>query len=165
MRWHAGLPVVGQVRVCTCFQNRLGVLMSLLLLICWSVQAQAPAGWELFARVKFTEKFVKDQNEYYLVPLLDSRIRAHEGQQITIKGHYIPIDMGKNAIVVSKYPYSMCLFCGGAGPESVAEVIFETKMPKLKPDQLITVTGKLALNDKDVMHMNFILKEAQLVTQ
>jgi len=59
----------------------------------------------------------------------------------------------------------MCFFCGGAGPESVAEVIFKDKTPRLKPDQLVTITGTLDLNDTDVMHMNFILREAQISQQ
>jgi hypothetical protein len=139
--------------------------VGLLYCLALPVFGQATEGWEVFARVKFTEKFFKEQDEYYLVPLLDTRIRAHEGRPVKLKGHYIPMEMGKNAIVLSKYPYSSCFFCGGAGPESVAEVVMKDKLPKLKPDQVITVTGILALNDSDVMHMNFILKEAQIINE
>lgn len=134
----------------------------LLLVVSPAVQAQSTAGWEHFARVKFTEKFFKTQNEYYLVPLLDSNIRALAGKELTLRGHYIPVELAKGAIMLSKYPYAQCFFCGGAGPESVAEVIFKEKVPRLKADQIITVRGVLSLNDTDVMHMNFILRDATL---
>ncbi len=165
MTLHAGLPVEGQARKHTCLKKRWSAVIGFLFLGAMLTQAQSTDGWEMFARVKFTEKLFTEQNEYYLVPVLDERIRAHKGQRITLKGHYIPMDLGKNAIVLSKYPYSMCFFCGGAGPESVAEVIFKDKTPRLKPDQLVTITGTLDLNDTDVMHMNFILREAQISQQ
>lgn len=119
--------------------------------------------WEIFAKVKFTQKFFKELDEYYLVPFLDSRIRFYEGKEITLEGHYLSFDLNnKNSVIVSKYPYSACFFCGGAGPESVAEVIFALKLPRFKPDQVITVTGILKLNNSDVNHMNFILEQARL---
>lgn len=120
-------------------------------------------GWDLFASVKFTEQFYKELNEFYLVPLLDSKIRAYEGKEVTLEGYYMPFDIGNQyTIVLSKNSYSQCFFCGGAGPESVAEVVFLSRPPKFKIDQIITVTGKLKLNDKDLNRMNFILEQAQL---
>ena len=65
-------------------------------------------------------------------------------------------------IILSKFPYSQCFFCGGAGPESVAEIYFSSKRPRLKADQLITVTGLLKLNALDINHMNFILENARI---
>lgn len=121
--------------------------------------------WSILARVKFTEKFYKELNEYYLVPLLDTRIRAYEGKPFTLKGHYLALDLeDRRAIVLSKNPYAACFFCGGAGPESVAEVIFDGKRPRLKADQVITVTGVLKLNDKDLNHLNFIIEQAHIET-
>lgn len=123
----------------------------------------SPDGWDIFAKVKFTERYFKDMDAYFLVPFLDSRIRFYEGKEMTLKGHCLPLDVGnRNTIVLSKNPYAACFFCGGAGPESVAEVVFASKPPRFKADQVITVTGILKLNDKDVNHMNFILMNAQL---
>jgi hypothetical protein len=121
-------------------------------------------GWDIFARVKFTEQAIR--NEYYLVPFLDTRIKSYEGKVVSLKGYYLPMDLDdERTIILSKNPYSMCFFCGGAGPESVAEIIFSSKRPKLKADQIITVSGKLKLNARDVEHMNFILEDATLKTQ
>lgn len=64
--------------------------------------------------------------------------------------------------MISRYPFAACFFCGGAGPESVAEVKFAKKKPELEIDDLITITGRLKLNDKDMSRMTFIIEEAKL---
>jgi hypothetical protein len=121
-------------------------------------------GWEILAKVKFTRKLMKPYNEYFLVPLFDSHILAYKGKDFTLTGYYIPIELeNSKTIILSKVPNSQCFFHGGAGPESVAEIIFPANAPKLKPDQIITVTGKLKLNDSDVEHMNFILENARII--
>jgi hypothetical protein len=136
------------------------------ILLAWLVLFLPPGdeGWDIFARVKFTEQAIR--NEYYLVPFLDTRIKSYEGKVVSLKGYYLPMDLDdERTIILSKNPYSMCFFCGGAGPESVAEIIFSSKKPKLKPDQIITVSGKVKLNARDVEHMNFLLEDATLKAQ
>lgn len=121
-------------------------------------------GWALFAGVKYTNTFYKEYNEYFLKPFFDSKIKRFEGQEILLKGHYMPLDYAQNnVIILSKYPFAACFFCGMAGPESVAEIYFKTRSPKLKADQIIQVSGKLKLNDTNIEHMNFILTEAEII--
>lgn len=140
--------------------------VSVLAMMVWSVlcvraQDQQPDGWAIFSRVKFSEKFFKEENTTYLYPLFDTRIRAYEGKEVVLTGHYIPWDVEDHRVmIVSKFPNNACFFCGGAGPETVAEVYFAQAAPRLKADQVITVRGKLKLNDRDVDHMNFILTGA-----
>ncbi|MCW5911033.1 MAG: hypothetical protein KIT62_08160 [Cyclobacteriaceae bacterium] len=120
-------------------------------------------GWKLFAQVRFEPKYFPEYKEKYLVPKFSEAILSKAGTEVTVRGHYLPFDMGGQSIIVSKYPYAACFFCGGAGPESVAEIFFSNKPPRFKADQVITVRGKLRLNDKDVNHMNFILDDAALL--
>jgi hypothetical protein len=121
-------------------------------------------GWALFAGVKYTNTFYKEHNEYFLKPSFDQKIKRFEGQEILLKGHFMPLDyVQNNVIILSKHPYSSCFFCGAAGPETVAEIYFKTKKPKLKADQVIQVSGKLKLNDTNIEHMNFILTEAEII--
>lgn len=123
-------------------------------------------GWDLFAKVKFTSKFYKQFNEYFLTPRFDEQIRKYEGKEFVLKGHYLPFDLSdKHHIIISKFPYAQCFFCGGAGPESVAEVHFKEKPRRFKADEIIMVKGRLRLNDTDVNHTNFILEEAELVVK
>ncbi len=140
------------------------VTTGLVILFTSVVAQQSPEdGWATFARVAFKSTFFKEYDEYYLVPNFDTSIRAREGTEVVIRGHYMPFELPDNALIVSKYPYAACFFCGGAGPESVAEVYLTSKPPKLKVDQVIVVRGKLRLNNTDINHMNFILEEAEII--
>ncbi|MBE62471.1 MAG: hypothetical protein CMB89_08935, partial [Flammeovirgaceae bacterium] len=64
------------------------------------------------------------------------------------------------SIILSKFPYSSCFFCGGAGLESVVEVQFSLPPRHFKPDEVITVEGVLRLNENDFDHLVFILEKA-----
>jgi len=141
-------------------------ILAITLIFSFSAFAQSSKvdGWSNFARVKFTPKLFKKSNEYFLVPFFDQRIRSLEGTEIILKGYHIPFDLPKNQLIISKTPNASCFFCGGAGPESVAEINLKSNAPKLKVDQIISVKGKLKLNDKDINHMNFILVEAEIIT-
>jgi len=133
------------------------------LIIALGVFVTPEEGWTLFAKTKFKSKYFKEQDEHFLVPSFDQLLLSKRGGEIQIKGHYMPIDMKGNSLILSRYPYSSCFFCGGAGPESVAEIVLKDKKPKLKADQVITVKGRLRLNESDINHLNFVLEEAEIV--
>lgn len=134
-----------------------------LLALCFLLLLPSSDGWTVFARVKFKSTFFKEINEYFLVPTFSTELNTLVGKDFTLKGHYIPFDLPANTIILSKNPFASCFFCGGAGPESVAEINFKNKRPKLKVDQVIEVKGILRLNGTDINHMNFILDEAELL--
>jgi hypothetical protein len=126
----------------------------------------SPDGWNLFSTVKFSPKLIKELNDYYLIPAFNSKIRFYEGKELTLEGYYMPLDLSnRNTIVISRNPYAQCFFCGGAGPESVAEITFASRPPKFKMDQIVRVSGILKLNDTDIEHMNFMLTDAKLETR
>ncbi len=128
-----------------------------------SVFAQTD-GWTSFAKTKFEAKYNGKAQEYFLYPNFSTELKALEGKEIDLEGYYLPIDVEGDAyIILSKFPYSQCFFCGGAGPESISEVVFKTKQDRFEADQFIRVKGKLRLNTSDIEHGNFILEEAVLV--
>lgn len=139
------------------------VLSLLTLLISASVLAQSD-GWSALAKTKFDAKYNEKAGEYFLYPTFPADLKAQVGKEFELEGYYLPIDVDGNAyIILSKFPYSQCFFCGGAGPESIAEVYFKTKAPQFEPDQFIRIKGKLKLNDSDLEHGNFIVEEAVLI--
>jgi hypothetical protein len=149
-------------------RSMLNQTLILLLFACLPIQAIPHAvtdGWNHFATVKFSPKLFKEVDEYYLVPQFTPSIRQYENKSFQLKGHYMPIDMpDKRSIILSKFPYSACFFCGAAGSESVAEIRFKTIPHRFKSDQVITVRGTLVLNSNDFTHMTFILTDAELIT-
>jgi hypothetical protein len=129
-----------------------------------TVYSQQMNTWNLFSKTKFEPKFEEELGEYIFYPQFTPEIKKLEGKEITLEGFYVPFaPEGDSYIILSKYPMSQCFFCGGGGPESVAEVNFAKATPTFKVDDLITVRGKLKLNSGDLDHINFILTDAVLV--
>lgn len=133
--------------------------------ICASSFGQTkPDTWSMFARTKFEPKYYEKIGEYLFYPNFPADLKALEGKEITIEGYYVPFAPEDGEyIIISKYPMSQCFFCGGAGPESIAEVNFAKQQSKFQVDDLITVKGKLKLNIDDVDHVNFILDQSVLI--
>lgn len=119
--------------------------------------------WKKLADVEFTRKLNKEVNMHFLYPTFGPTVKALQGKEIQIKGYMIPIDENENIYVVSAQPMAMCFFCGGSGPESIMELQFKNKKQRFKTDEVRTVKGVLQLNPADIEHLNYILKNAEIV--
>jgi hypothetical protein len=142
-------------------KNFIGV--SCLLVLSGSLLAQGD-GWASFAKTKFETKYNEKVAEYFMMPVFPTELKVLIGKEVDLEGYYMPIDVdGNEYIILSKFPYSQCFFCGGAGPETIAEIYFKIKPSKFVADQFIRVKGKVKLNETDLEHGNFILTDAVLV--
>lgn len=120
--------------------------------------------WDIFAKTKFELKFDEKIGENIFVPNFPANLKAMEGKVLTVEGYYVPFaPEDGNYIIISKFPMSQCFFCGGGGPETIAEVNFAGDTPTFAIDDIITVKGKLRLNVEDPDHINFILEQATLI--
>jgi uncharacterized membrane protein YcgQ (UPF0703/DUF1980 family) len=140
-----------------------------IILVCFVTAAFSQGkidSWNEFAKTKFEPKYYEKLGEYLFYPTFSDALHALEGKEITVEGFYVPFaPEDGNYIIISKFPMSQCFFCGGGGPESIAEVNFKNNAGKFQVDDLITVKGKLKLNKDDPDHVNFILTEAVLVNK
>lgn len=137
----------------------------LIYLLSMAAMGQATDSWNLFAKTKFEPKFNEKIGEYLFYPTFTEDVKKLEGKEITLEGFYVPFaPEDDDYIIISKFPMSQCFFCGGGGPESVAEVNFAKDPGSFQVDDLITVRGKLKLNSADLDHINFILTDAVLVS-
>jgi hypothetical protein len=122
--------------------------------------------WNEFAKTKFEPKYDQKIEEYIFYPTFPEALKAMEGKEITVQGFYVPFaPEDGDYIILSKFPMSQCFFCGGGGPESIAEINFAKGTTKFQVDDLITVKGKLKLNADSIDHGNFILTDAVLVSK
>lgn len=131
-----------------------------------TVRGQVPSpedSWNWFATVPFKNTYVKEASAFLLVPQFTTVHRERQGQRVQIEGYLIPFDDDSRFVVLSRYPFSSCFFCGGAGPESVAELIWKGKPPRTKMDEFVRVEGVLKLNDSNYERLNFIIDEATIV--
>ena len=121
-------------------------------------------GWEVFAKVPFKVEYIEQFGFEAEMPKFDKEILARQGKEMILEGYHLPIDYGRETIVLSKQPYASCFFCGGGvGQETIAEIHFTKKQRRFKADEILKVRGTLKLNDSDFDHFVFILEEAELV--
>lgn len=122
--------------------------------------SQKKVSWNDLAQVTFRNVYNVNYDDYFLKPTFDTSIKTLEGSKIKITGYFLDFSSEDDQfLLLSRNPMSSCFFCGGSGPESVVEVIFKNNT-KYKTDQIVEVIGVLELNDDDVDHCNYILKDA-----
>ena len=87
-------------------------------------QAQDDNLWQSLADLTFKKEYDEMLGFKVDVPVFSETLKQLEGKEVTIKGYIIPVEGYKShtEFVFSAYPYNMCFFCGGAGPETVMEV-------------------------------------------
>ncbi|MCO6486087.1 MAG: hypothetical protein J5I41_09985 [Saprospiraceae bacterium] len=127
--------------------------------------AQSPNMWEVFAKVRFSDTYVREFRDILPVPEFGPAITVWDGKEISLTGYVIPATEapGFEWIILSRYSFANCFFCGKAGVESIAEIRLKGKRPFFKNDHLYTFRGRLRLNKDDWNHLHFILEDAVLV--
>ncbi|MEO9869311.1 hypothetical protein [Ekhidna sp.] len=116
--------------------------------------------WETLADVKY-EKSQDEYGEIY-VPKFGDDVQKMNGKMVSLKGFIIPFEgmFEPKHIIISSLPIAACFFCGGSGPETVAEAYLKEEVKyTAKP---VTVIGKLVLNDTDIDQLMYVLKDAEI---
>ena len=146
--------------------------MRYLLLACFltlfaglSAQTAAASTWQELAKITYEKKYDELLGFKVDVPVFGKSVKEMEGKVIEISGYIVPVEGYKshNEFVFSAYPYNMCFFCGGAGPETVMEVT-ATEPVKYSTSR-ITLRGKLTLNDSNINQLMYLLTDAELVSK
>ena len=137
----------------------ISILFIMLSLACFS---QKTVTWNDLAQVTFEEKYLEEFEMNFLSPIFDSSIIELDSQIINVTGYFINLDPAEEVFILSREPMATCFHCGGAGPESAIELKFAPgARVYFKTDDIITITGRFAINAEDLNHMNYILSEAR----
>lgn len=138
----------------------LGSLFCMLFAIV-KVEAQNEANmWKTLSKITYTKEYDEILGFKVDVPQFSDEIQALEDKEITIKGYIIPVEGYKShkEFIFSAYPYNMCFFCGGAGPETVMEV-YANEDIKYTTEPVV-IRGKLELNSSDINRLIYALHGA-----
>ncbi|MEN0002541.1 MAG: hypothetical protein AAF798_00310 [Bacteroidota bacterium] len=130
----------------------------------FSLQAQKKENpWKTLSKITYRKQYDEMLGFKIDIPVFSEQTKSLEGKEVTIRGYIIPVEGYKNhsEFVFSAFPYSMCFFCGGAGPETVMEVY--AKEPIKYSTEAITIKGTLELNDSDINRLIYALKDAVFV--
>ncbi len=137
------------------------------------LQAPPEGTWKTLLKLTFDVKYDERIDDIVFQPIFTTDIRALEGKEIVLKGYILPHDItqmggnpskGKNdgsMFIFSAFPAATCFYCGGAGPESVVEVLPSKAIPYSK--NLVSIKGKLTLNETDFLRLSYRLTNARLV--
>ena len=122
-------------------------------------QTNGSTSWKTLADITWVKQYDDLLGFKVDKPVFSDKIKALEGTKITLKGYIIPIEGYKShrEFVFSAYPYNLCFFCGGAGPETVMEV--EAIEAITYTAEQITIRGILKLNDSDLNRLMYMLTD------
>ena len=119
--------------------------------------------WKTLSKITFKKEYNEMMGFKVDVPVFSEEVKALEGKEVTIRGYIIPVEgyKGHKEFIFSAYPYNMCFFCGGAGPETVMEVFADESIEYTA--EPITIRGKLELNADDINRLIYAMKGAEKV--
>ena len=119
--------------------------------------------WKTLSKITYRKQFDELLGFKIDIPVFSDDVKALEGKEIVVKGYIIPTEGYKShtEFVFSAFPYNMCFFCGGAGPETVMEVI--AKDPIKFTAEAVSIRGVLELNEDDINRLMYILKEVEVL--
>ena len=143
-----------------------GIFLATFILILGLNGLSAQEGiWKTLSRITYKKEYNELMGFKVDVPVFSPEVKKLEGKVVTVRGYIIPVEGYKShtEFVFSAFPYNMCFFCGGAGPETVMEVY--AKRPVEYSAEAITLRGKLSLNDSDINRLIYAMTEVELVKE
>jgi len=129
------------------------------------VEVKKKSIWKTLSKITYKKEYNEIMGFKVDVPVFSEEVKALKGQEVELKGYIIPVEGYKShkEFIFSAFPYNMCFFCGGAGPETVMEV---ESLDAIKfTSESIRLRGILKLNADDINNLMYKLVDAQLVTK
>lgn len=119
--------------------------------------------WKTLAKITYVKEYDEIMGFKIDKPVFSDPVKELAEKEVTVKGYIIPVEGYKShtEFIFSAYPYNMCFFCGGAGPETVMEVL--SNEPVKYTAEQVTLKGKLVLNSDDINRLMYLLEDAVLV--
>jgi len=119
--------------------------------------------WKTLAKITYKKEFDEFLGFKIDVPVFADAVKVLEGQEVEVKGYIIPVEgyESHTEFIFSAFPYNMCFFCGGAGPETVMEV--EASEPIEYTSEQVILKGIIRLNDADINRLMYLLEDATWV--
>lgn len=127
--------------------------------------SKAARTWKTLSKITYKKEYDEIMGFKVDKPVFSRDVLALEDKTIEIKGYIIPVEgyKGHKEFVFSAFPYNMCFFCGGAGPETVMEV--KAKEPIKYSAEAVTLKGILKTNADDINRLIYSLTDAELVKE
>jgi len=138
-------------------------LLFIVTLLAFSNGVLAQSTWKTLSKVVYKLKKIDD---YDLdMPVFHPDVKALAGKEIKLKGYILALEGIKDQehFMFSLFPFDICYFCGGAGPETVVEAFTKNEKKIKYTSKPVMIKGVLELNNDNInMHM-YILRDVTLI--
>lgn len=126
-------------------------------------ELEAAQMWYKLSKITFKKVYDEFMGFKVDVPVFSESIKRWDGKEIEIRGYIVPSQgyEGQTEFFLSAYPYNMCFFCGGAGPETIMEVYTKEEIDYTA--EAVVVKGILRLNDTDINRLIYAIEDVELV--
>jgi hypothetical protein len=118
--------------------------------------------WDTLAKVSWNQYYSEELGFDVSEPNFSPEVLALNSKEITVKGYIMPIDSEPDYMVLSRFAYANCFFCGQAGPETVMEVFFPRNIKYF--NKKVTLKGILKLNSNDFYRLTYRLEKAKVLS-
>ena len=121
--------------------------------------------WKTLSKITYKKEYDEFLGFKIDKPVFAQSVQDLEDQEVDVKGYILPVEGYKShtEFIFSAYPYNLCFFCGGAGPETVMEV--ESTVPVEYTAEQVTLKGTLKLNPDDINRLMYLLIDARPVEE
>lgn len=129
------------------------------------VMKKDEGSWNTLSMVTYQRVFDETFGIDIEKPVLNPIVRTLEGKEIAVEGYIIPLTgkIEQSHFMLSRYPQSMCFFCGKAGPESAAQVFTKGGKKIAFTDKKIKVKGTLRINVTDITNLLYTLEDGVII--
>ncbi len=142
-------------------------ILLLLITISASLNAQMESkeNWNTLGMVTITKEYDESMGMEIQKPIVGIIAQQLDGKEVELSGFIIPLTgkLAQSHFMLSRYPQSMCFFCGKAGPETAAQVFMKDKKKVEFTEDKVTIKGILRINATDMNNLLYTLDQAELI--
>lgn len=130
-----------------------------------SAQSQSKQNWNTLGMVTISTEYDQSLGMEVQKPTVSIIAQQLDGKEVELSGFIIPLSgkLAQSHFMLSRYPQSMCFFCGKAGPETAAQVFMKNEKKVEFTEEKVTVKGILRINATDMNNLLYTLDQAELI--
>jgi len=141
-------------------------LILLFTTIAVAISAQtSKENWNTLGMVTISTEYDAAMGMEIQKPTVGIIAQQMDGKEVELAGFIIPLSgkLAQSHFMLSRYPQSMCFFCGKAGPETAAQVFMKNKEKVAFTEDKVTVKGILRINATDMNNLLYTIDQAEII--
>ena len=128
-------------------------------------QSESKENWNTLGMVTISTEYDQSLGMEIQKPTVSIIAKQLDGKEVKLSGFIIPLSgkLAQSHFMLSRYPQSMCFFCGKAGPETAAQVFMKNEKKVEFTEEKVTIKGILRINATDMNNLLYTLDQAELI--